>query len=66
MSDEPARIVTCPQCSKRMQYSLSNSSRPFCSERCRLIDFGAWVSEEHRIAGKHEADEVMSGDLPEV
>lgn len=64
MAREPARIVTCPQCKKRMHYSTSNASRPFCSERCRLIDFGAWANEEHRIPGKADADEVMSGDLP--
>lgn len=64
MSSEPARIVTCPQCKKRMQYSTDNACRPFCSERCRLIDFGAWANEEHRIAGAAPRDEVMSGDLP--
>ncbi len=64
MGSEPARIVTCPQCKKRMQYSTDNAYRPFCSERCRLIDFGAWANEEHRIAGKEPRDEVMSGDLP--
>jgi len=64
MSSDPARISTCPACKKRMQWSTSNKSRPFCSERCRLIDFGAWANEEHRIPGKDEVDEVMSGDLP--
>jgi len=66
MSTEPARIVTCPNCKKRMQWSTKNTHRPFCSERCRLIDFGAWVNEEQRIPGKSEADEVMSGDLPDA
>lgn len=64
MNTEPARIVTCPQCKKRMQYTTTNACRPFCSERCRLIDFGAWANEEHRIVGDAPADEVMSGDLP--
>ncbi len=48
-----------------MQWRTSNSYRPFCSERCRLIDFGDWADEEHRIPGKDGADDVMSGDLPE-
>lgn len=64
MSSDPARIITCPACKKRMQWSTSNKNRPFCSERCRLIDFGAWANEEHRIPGKSAADELMSDDLP--
>jgi len=64
MSSEPARIVICPQCKKRMQYTTTNAHRPFCSERCRLIDFGAWVNEEHRVPGDAPGDELMSGDLP--
>ncbi len=65
MDNEPARIVTCPQCRKRLQYSTSNVNRPFCSERCRLIDLGAWANEEHRIPGQADDDDLMSGDLPD-
>jgi len=28
-----------------------NKYRPFCSERCKLIDFGEWANERHTIAG---------------
>jgi hypothetical protein len=49
---EPARIVTCPTCRKRLRWSSSNAHRPFCSERCKLIDLGEWASERHRIAGE--------------
>jgi uncharacterized protein len=35
----------------------SNPSRPFCCERCRLTDLGAWATESYRIAGKPPADE---------
>ena len=62
MTSEPARIVTCPNCSKRMQWSTANRHRPFCSERCRLIDFGAWANEDHRIPGDAEVDDLMSED----
>jgi endogenous inhibitor of DNA gyrase (YacG/DUF329 family) len=58
---EPARIVTCPTCRQRQRWSASNPYRPFCSERCKLIDLGEWASERHRIAGdpvpSHEEDE---------
>jgi endogenous inhibitor of DNA gyrase (YacG/DUF329 family) len=52
----------CPQCGTDAPWT-GNPSRPFCSERCRLIDLGAWVSEEYRIAGesKPAADHERSG-----
>jgi hypothetical protein len=46
------RIVRCPQCSKSIVYDLSNENRPFCSERCKLIDIGAWADEDYRVPGK--------------
>lgn len=51
MSDKPL-YVDCPTCHKHVQWSESNPFRPFCSERCKLIDLGEWASEEHRIAGE--------------
>lgn len=43
--------VPCPHCGKAVPWTAASSFRPFCSERCRLIDLGAWASESHRIAG---------------
>ena len=48
---EPSRIISCPTCLARVKWTPANPFRPFCSERCRLIDLGAWAAEEHRIAG---------------
>ncbi|MBV27019.1 MAG: DNA gyrase inhibitor YacG [Gammaproteobacteria bacterium] len=45
-----ARIVKCPSCNKAVKWTAKNASRPFCSERCKLIDLGSWAAEEHRIA----------------
>ena len=42
--------VKCPQCGRYAEY-VGNENRPFCSERCKLIDLGAWIEEEHAIAG---------------
>ena len=42
--------VACPQCKKRIEYSLKNKFRPFCSERCQLIDLGDWANENFKIA----------------
>lgn len=45
------KSVKCPQCREETAWE-GNPFRPFCSERCKLIDLGAWASEEYRIAGK--------------
>ncbi|MBA3563772.1 MAG: DNA gyrase inhibitor YacG [Gammaproteobacteria bacterium] len=44
-------VVKCPTCSRRIEWSEAFPQRPFCSERCRLIDLGAWFSEERNIPG---------------
>jgi endogenous inhibitor of DNA gyrase (YacG/DUF329 family) len=44
------KIVACPHCGAAVEWIAENSFRPFCSERCRLIDLGAWASEQFRIA----------------
>jgi hypothetical protein len=41
----------CPTCNKPVQWQ-DNPFRPFCSERCQLVDLGKWVSEEYRVPGK--------------
>ncbi len=42
--------VICPTCGGKAVYASSNVWRPFCSERCRSIDLGAWASERYRVA----------------
>ncbi len=44
-----ARIVRCPECGKSTEYSARNSFRPFCSERCRLIDLGEWAEGNYKV-----------------
>ena len=51
-------LAKCPTCKRVVEWNDSNPHRPFCSERCKLIDLGAWFSEEHRVAG----DEVPPGE----
>ena len=43
------RMVRCPACGGDSVYAPSNRWRPFCSERCRVIDLGAWASEAYRV-----------------
>ena len=42
-------ISNCPTCKKAIEYSTKNKFRPFCSERCKLIDLGEWAHETNRI-----------------
>jgi hypothetical protein len=44
-----SRKVLCPGCGEYSEYSSTNPWRPFCSERCKLIDLGQWANEEYRI-----------------
>jgi endogenous inhibitor of DNA gyrase (YacG/DUF329 family) len=44
-----APVVKCPTCERSLEWSEASPFRPFCSERCRLIDLGAWLSEERAI-----------------
>lgn len=46
---KPPTTVACPNCGKKVTWTADSRWRPFCSERCRLIDLGEWLSEEHRI-----------------
>lgn len=43
--------LACPTCKKTVLWNDDFPHRPFCSDRCRLIDLGEWASESHRIAG---------------
>lgn len=43
--------VPCPRCGQRREWH-GNPFRPFCSERCKLVDLGAWLDERHAIPGE--------------
>ena len=53
----------CPNCKKVSSLDSSNSWRPFCSERCRLIDLGEWIEEKNKIATSDSVDFFESMDL---
>jgi endogenous inhibitor of DNA gyrase (YacG/DUF329 family) len=55
--------MTCPTCNKPAEWQ-DNPHRPFCSERCKLIDFGRWANEEYRVPAEraHMEDEGGGGD----
>jgi hypothetical protein len=43
------RRIACPRCGAATDYSPGNAWRPFCSERCKLIDLGDWAAERYRV-----------------
>ena len=51
-------IVKCPSCGIAVPWTEQQTFKPFCSERCRLIDLGDWATEAHKIAG----EDVMPDD----
>jgi uncharacterized protein len=52
-----AARVKCPTCGRELEWATT-PARPFCSERCRLIDLGAWLSEQRSIAGESPTAET--------
>ena len=57
-----ARIVPCPGCGGNSIYAPGNPYRPFCSERCKNHDLGAWASEDFRVASEAPPDDHPFGD----
>jgi endogenous inhibitor of DNA gyrase (YacG/DUF329 family) len=52
--------TNCPNCSKKDTWHQDNAFKPFCSDRCKLIDLGEWATEARTIAGEpvtRESDE---------
>lgn len=54
--------ISCPSCEKQIEWSLDNPARPFCSERCRLIDLGEWASDRHRIPCQPSEEQQIDGE----
>lgn len=55
-----ARTAPCPHCAEPAILNASNPWRPFCSERCKLVDLNGWFSGEFVIPG--DSIEHPSGD----
>ena len=53
MSDK-IKTVACPTCGQLVEWRPENTYRPFCSERCKLIDLGEWATESYRVPAEGE------------
>lgn len=49
------RSAACPRCGSAARLDGQNPWRPFCSERCKLIDLGDWFAERRGIAAEPTA-----------
>jgi endogenous inhibitor of DNA gyrase (YacG/DUF329 family) len=58
------RQVPCPVCRGPSLFSARNPWRPFCSQRCRDVDLGAWASEGYRVATQAPTEEPPDEDAP--
>jgi uncharacterized protein len=56
-------VVKCPTCGQVVKYE-NNEFRPFCSERCKLLDFGAWADEQYNLPA--ESSEMTEQDIDQI
>lgn len=54
--------VACPACGRKTVFEPANRWRPFCSERCKSIDLGAWASDRYVIGGNPQESPPETGE----
>ena len=55
--------VNCPHCAKPVFWDDNHAFKPFCSERCKLIDLGAWADEQYAIPAQTPPDDLLDEDF---
>lgn len=61
MNNSTELSVPCPTCKKPVPWVAEQRFKPFCSERCKLIDLGDWATEAHKIPGEEAAPGHFDG-----
>jgi len=56
--------LPCPTCQQPVEWSAAAKWRPFCSERCKLIDLGDWINEKHALPGEQISPDAPEGMAP--
>lgn len=52
--------VACPTCKKLVKWDVNNEFRPFCCERCKLIDLGSWADGSYAVPGANaDLDQLL-------
>jgi endogenous inhibitor of DNA gyrase (YacG/DUF329 family) len=54
--------VNCPSCGKNVLMTAAFPDRPFCSKRCKSLDFGSWANEEYKVETASEETDQWSED----
>lgn len=57
-------VVTCPTCGAAVRWVAENKWKPFCSERCKLVDLGHWATEKYRVPAEMPPDDETLPDEP--
>ncbi|HCJ50725.1 MAG: DNA gyrase inhibitor YacG [Gallionellales bacterium CG03_land_8_20_14_0_80_55_15] len=57
-------LVACPHCGKASPWNSRNAYRPFCCERCKMIDLGQWADEAFRVAVPDTEQEFTPPNYP--
>ncbi|MCZ6656291.1 MAG: DNA gyrase inhibitor YacG [Gammaproteobacteria bacterium] len=61
MTETTPRILACPTCGNFVKWTRKNEHRPFCSDRCKLIDLGAWADEQYTLPEQQVYDDRYLG-----
>jgi len=56
--------VACPHCKKKFNY-FESTFRPFCCERCKMVDLGHWLNETYRVPLKNQVQETPTEEIDE-
>jgi len=59
-----AKEVSCPACGSPVAWTEASRWRPFCSQRCKLLDLGDWAAERHVIPGTEPPDALADAGPP--
>jgi len=60
-SQKKTVVVACPTCSAAVSWAAESRWKPFCSERCKLIDLGQWAAEKYRVPAVEQEPEEGPG-----
>ncbi|MBV8033275.1 MAG: DNA gyrase inhibitor YacG [Betaproteobacteria bacterium] len=52
------KSVPCPRCGKPAPFAPANRWRPFCSERCKMVDLGDWAAERYRVPVQEQPEKA--------
>ncbi|MGJ8692451.1 MAG: DNA gyrase inhibitor YacG [Thalassotalea sp.] len=55
--------VNCPTCKTQVIWQPESLHRPFCSERCKLIDLGDWAEENHKITQPIQGEQEITEEM---